>query len=77
VWRAALAELAQVVTPENFNAWLASTRVVSQGEELLHIAVPTPFNKQWLEGKLHGRIMGVMERLGYGSWQVQYVVEAA
>jgi len=77
VWRAALDELAQVLTVENFNTWLAPTRVVSQEEEVLCVAVPAPFNKTWLEGKLRGRVMGTLERLGYGSWQVQYVVATA
>ncbi len=77
VWRAVLDELAQVVTVENFNTWLASTRVVGQEGEQLRIAVPTVFNKQWLEGKLHGRMRSTLGRLGYGSWQVEYVVEAA
>ncbi len=75
VWRAALDELAQVLTVENFNAWLASTHVVSQEGKVLRVAVPKEFNKRWLESKLHGRIMSALERLGYGSWQVQYVVE--
>ncbi len=77
VWRAALDELAQVMTSENFNAWLASTRALDQDGELLRIAVPKEFNKQWLEAKLHGRVTSTLERLGYRGWRVEYVVAVA
>ena len=77
VWHAVLDELAQVMTVENFNAWLATTRALDQAGEVLRVAVPAPFNKTWLEGKLHGRVSGALARLGYGHWQVQYVVQAA
>lgn len=77
MWCAVLGELSQVLTSENFNAWLASTRVVSQDGELLRVSVPAPFNKQWLEGKLHGRVRGTLDRLGYASWHVQYVLAGA
>jgi len=83
VWRAALAELAQVMTPENFNAWLASTRALDQDGELLRVAVPTPFNRQWLEAKLHGKVTSVLQKIDYDALgagrvgRVEYVVEAA
>jgi hypothetical protein len=83
VWRAALDELAQVMTPENFNAWLASTRALDQDGELLRVAVPTPFNRQWLEAKLHGKVTSVLQKIDYDALgagrvgRVEYVVEAA
>jgi len=55
VWRAALDERGQMLTVENVNAWLASTRVVHQEGEVLRVAVPAVFNKIWLEQKLHGK----------------------
>jgi hypothetical protein len=84
VWRAVLDDLAQVMTSENFNAWLASTRALDQdGEVLLRIAVPAAFNKVWLEQKLHGKVMAALQKidndaLGAGRvGRVEYVVEAA
>ena len=69
-------ELALVLTVENFNTWLASTRVLTQEGDLLRIAVPRQFNKDWLEAKLNGRVMNTLQRLGYYSMRVEYVVEA-
>ena len=65
-----------MMTPENYNTWLAQTRVVSQQGDLLRIAVPKPFHRDWLENKLHRRIMTTMQRLGYTGMQVEYVVAA-
>jgi len=79
VWRAALDELAQVMTSENFNAWLATTH---EGE-LLRVAVPAAFTKTWLEQKLHGKVTGALQKIDYDALgmgrvgRVEYVVDPA
>jgi len=83
VWRAVLDELGQVLTVENFNAWLASTRALGQEGEVLRVAVPAAFNKMWLEQKLHGKVTGALHKIDYAALHaecvghVEYVVEAA
>jgi len=83
VWRAVLAEMAQVLTPENFNAWLATTRALDQEDELLRVAVPAAFNKMWLEQKLTGKVTGVLHKIDYDGLhaarieRVEYVVDPA
>ncbi len=83
VWRAVLDELAQVMTAENFNAWLASTRALDQDGELLHVGVPAAFNKAWLEQKLAGKVMAALHKIDGGTLgtgrveRVEYVVAVA
>ncbi len=83
VWRAALDELAQVMTVENFNAWLASTHALDQDGELLRVAVPAAFNKTWLEQKLAGKVMAALHKIDGGTIgagrveRVAYIVDAA
>ncbi len=83
VWHAVLAELAQVMTSENFNAWLATTRALDQEGELLRVAVPAAFNQTWLEHKLAGKVMGTLQKIDYDALgiervgRVEYVVDAA
>ena len=77
VWRAVLEELRLVMTPENYNTWLAPTRVLAQDGDLLRVAVPCQFNKDWLEAKLHGRVMNTLARVGHEGMRVEYVVEAS
>jgi hypothetical protein len=73
VWCAVLAELAQVMTPENFNAWLASTRALGQEGDLLRVAVPAAFNKTWLEQKLYGKVMGVLHKIDDDTLAIEHV----
>ncbi len=86
VWRAVLDELAQVLTVENFNAWLATTRALDQDGEVLRVAVPAAFTKTWLEQKLHGHVTRALGRLDderggavglLRVTRVEYVVEGA
>ena len=64
VWRAVLDELARTMTAENFDTWLGTTRVVGQEGNLLRVAVPSAFNKMWLERRLHGRVTDALHRVG-------------
>ncbi len=83
VWRAVLDELAQVMTAENFNAWLASTRAMGQEGAVLRVAVPAAFNKTWLEQKLAGKVAGALRTIDDTALhtgrvlRVEYVVEPA
>lgn len=84
VWRATLDELALMLTMGNFTTWLGTTRVVAQEGDLLRIAVPSQFTKEWLEHRLHDRVMQTLARLDYERLgitgqrvtQVEYVVVA-
>ncbi len=82
VWRAVLDELAQVMTSENFNAWLATTRALGQEGETLRVAVPAAFNKAWLDTKLAGCVDRALQKIDYDALgtgrvaRVEYVVEA-
>jgi len=83
VWRAALDELAQVMTSENFNAWLASTRALDQDGAVLRVAVPAQFNKTWLEQKLAGKVTSALRKVNDDVpcaervERVEYVIEVA
>jgi len=83
VWRAALNELAQVMTAENFNAWLATTRALDQDGDVLRVAVPAAFNKTWLEQKLADKVRAALHKVdgdGLGAGRVEcvaYIVDAA
>ncbi len=81
VWRAVLDDLAQVMTSENFNAWLASTHALDQEGEVLRVAVPAAFNKTWLEQKLAGKVTSALRTVNDDApctervERVEYVIE--
>lgn len=80
LWRAARAEVAQVMTPANVNAWLATTRALDQDGAVLRVAVPAPFNKVWLDTKLADRVAAALRKIDGntpGVERVEYVVQMA
>jgi len=77
VWRAVLDELAQVMTAENYNAWLASTRALDQDGDVLRVAVPAAFNKTWLEHKLAGKVAAALHTIDYAVLRVEPIVRVA
>jgi len=83
VWRTVLDELAHLLTTENFNAWLATTRVLDQEGEVLRVAVPAAFNKTWLEQKLAGKVVAALHKIDDDTLaigrvkRVEYIVDPA
>ncbi len=83
VWRAVLDELAQVMTSENYNAWLASTRALDQAGAVLRVAVPAAFTKMWLEQKLVGKVTSALRKVNDDApcaervERIEYVIEVA
>jgi len=63
--------------------WLATTRALDQDGAVLRIAVPTQFNKDWVEHKLANRVAGVLQKIDYAALhtervkRVEYVIEVA
>ena len=76
IWQRALAELQQVMTPQNYTAWLQNTRCVGYESSMLTVGVPNTFNKEYLEKKIPHLIGKTMQSLGYGHLQLQYAVVA-
>jgi len=60
---------------------LTSTRVVSEEEELLRMAVPAPFNKAWLDTNLAGKVTSALRTVNDDApcaervERVEYVIE--
>jgi len=69
------------MTSENFNAWLATTRVLDQDSEVLRVAVPAAFNKTWLEQKLAGKVAAALQKINCDALhaervaRVEYIVD--
>jgi len=52
-----------VLTVENVIAWLASTRALDQDGEAPRVAVPAPFNREWLAQRLAGTVTGALHKI--------------
>jgi len=72
LWRAALGEVREVLTPENYAVWFAPACALALEGNVLRVAVPTAFHADWLAHKLRGRVQQALERTGHGGVRIVY-----
>jgi len=51
-WEAVTAEARQLMTPENVARWFTTARQLAHVGDVLTVAVPDTFHRQWLDGRL-------------------------
>ncbi len=73
-WEAVTAEAGQVMTPENVARWFTPARQVEHAGDVLTVAVPDDFHRQWLDGRLRRPIDRCAASVQPGL-QVRFVVE--
>ncbi len=72
LWRCVVAELATVMTPENYRQWIAPTTAeladdpTGAGSPVLRVTVPGTFHREWLERKLRCRVEHALQRVEGG-----------
>lgn len=72
LWRCVAAELATVMTPENYRQWIAPTTAeladdpTGAGSPVLRVTVPGAFHREWLERKLRCRVEHALQRVEGG-----------
>src|ERR1017187_4790096 len=76
VWRAALGELQVSLSPANFETWLRDTNLIEVDDNLVQIAVPNGFAKDWLETRYRSLISQTLARIVGYSVQVEFIVRA-
>ncbi|MDQ2830131.1 MAG: hypothetical protein M3Y74_13930, partial [Chloroflexota bacterium] len=67
---------AQTLTTENFNTWLAATRVVGQEGMLLQVAVADATQHAWLDQRWRALIERTLRRVAPGIG-VRFTVASA
>jgi len=76
IWQRTLAELQQVMTKQNYTAWLQNTRCVGLEGSVLTVGVPSAFHAEFLEKKVPHLIGSALQVLGYDKLQLRYSVLA-
>jgi len=74
-WGQVRAEIAREVTPENYARWFLPTRQIADAGDVLTVAVPDEFHRQWLDERLRRPIDRCASRVQAGV-HVRFVVEA-
>jgi len=76
LWHTVLDDVRQVITPENYATWFATTAALAREGDLLRVAVPTSAHQYWLDVRLRKRVEETLRRLGCGGMRVDFVVAA-
>jgi len=72
LWRCVAAELATVMTSENYSQWIVPTTAeladdpTGAGSPVLRVTVPSAFHREWLERKLRCRVEHALQRVEGG-----------
>jgi len=66
IWEAVTAEAGQVMTPENVTRWFAPAHQVEHAGDVLTVAVPDDFHRQWLDTRLRVKVEQCAERVQPG-----------
>jgi len=74
IWQRMLAELQQVMTKQNYAAWLQNTRCVGLEGSVLTVGVPSTFHAEFLEKKVPHLIKSALQVLGYEKLKLAYAV---
>jgi len=75
VWEAVTAEAGQVMTPENIARWFVPAQQVEHAGDVLTVAVPNDFHRQWLDTRLRAKVEQCAARVQPGL-QVCFVVRS-
>ncbi|MGH2390407.1 MAG: DnaA N-terminal domain-containing protein, partial [Chloroflexota bacterium] len=76
IWQRALAELQQMMTKQNYNAWLQHTRCVGMEGSVLTVGVPSTFHAEYLEKRVPHMIGSALRVLGFDKLELRYAVLA-
>jgi len=72
LWSMVREEVRAVLTRENYATWFAPTHALALDDDVLCVAVPSPFHAAWLTQKLQGHVQRALERTGHGDVRVVY-----
>jgi len=65
-WRATLAVLRTMITPDNYRMWLAPTRVIGRDGDTLRVATADVCHQYWLDHRLRARVEQALEKAAPG-----------
>jgi chromosomal replication initiator protein len=74
LWQALLAQVQFNISPANFATWFQNTKILSNKEKEVKVAVPNNFSKEWLENKYNKSILSILHKLDSRVKKIKYEV---
>ena len=72
LWQATLAKIELNLSRPNFLTWFQNTAIMEQNNDIITLAVPNAFAKDWLSNKYHKIILLIPINPLYSSCPVTY-----
>ena len=74
LWQSVLGEIELQISRANYLTWLKDSKIISQEENAILIALPNNFVKEWVENKYHKMILGTVRSFNETIKKIDYVV---
>ncbi|QUW20643.1 chromosomal replication initiator protein DnaA [Sporosarcina sp. Marseille-Q4063] len=74
LWTKVLSRIEERISRPSFETWLKSTKLISYEEEVVTIAAPNTFSKDWLENHYVHLITGILSELTGEDRLIQFIV---
>ena len=76
LWNKLLGELELQISRPNFLTWLKNSRLVSNNNGDVTVALPNHFAKEWVESKYHKAILGILRTEDNSVKKIIYTVDS-
>jgi len=76
LWQAALGEIELNISRANFLTWFKNSAIVDKKNDVVFIATPSNFTKEWLQNKYHKYILRALRNLSPDVKQIKYIVSS-
>src|SRR3989344_4406601 len=74
LWQSVLGEIELQISRAKYLTWLKDSKIISQEENAILIALPNNFVKEWVENKYHKMILGTVRSFNETIKKIDYVV---
>lgn len=75
LWQSVLAQIQFYISKANFETWFKNTKIISERNGKVIIAVPNSFSKEWLEVKYNSLILKILRNIDSSVREISYIVE--
>ena len=74
IWLEAQANIEKVLTPQTFNTWIRPIKFLSASDNLIELAVPNKFIREWVKDKYLAIIQEAVSSLTDEKFQIQFKI---
>ena len=74
IWLEVQSNIEKVLTPQTYNTWIKPIRFLSVSNDLIELAVPNKFIREWVVEKYVGMIQEAVSSLTNTKYQIHFLI---